>query len=668
MADDQRTQQLRGLLEAYLQRMGIDTSKPFSCLNKPAHPDKHPSMTYWKEGQKVVCHSACKVKWSIFELIGYEYNLPDQFAKRKAKTDEVLTSMGLIGAQDANATGQTAAAKTGADPMGTNTSYFPLGIQNMEKREADETEPPPPDFTKDYMLWHEARHKTDYWKRRGFTDALLDMHSLRLGYDEKHKAVIIPCTSDYFVSRIIDAEMKGQDRFSNFKRPHVRLFNETALDGTDPVFIVEGWADALSIIQAGYPAISLNGASHFPKLTAAWEARNWKIPPMILLLDRDQAGLDTTDKLKLQLQRANVPHFHAILPEQYEDANLMLQSDPGHFLRVLGDFVEMVRQAAQDLQNSELDQTSFHGHLQRYLNRKVKLVCFPTGFSELDEVLNGGLTPGVTILGAQSSVGKTTLALQIANNVAKSGGLVLIFSLEQSIDELLEKSVSMCSKGTLTQYEVRTIAATNDQEDNRWDKFVAAGCTLEGYAQNLHVIETARSVDHIATEIQRICALTGKTPLVIIDYLQQMRPTKEWQTDKQAVDYNMNELKRISKEYGLPILAISSVSRGHYNQDMNEAAFKESGGIEFSSDTSLGLQFRVLEQYKTAKAAENAGFDPDAEKAREIREVQVKVIKQRSGVSGKRANFNYDAAHNRFDEVPSNSGYSKFTPTRGGSK
>ena len=66
----------------------------------------------------------------------------------------------------------------------------------------------------------------------------------------------------------------------------------------------------------------------------------------------------------------------------------------------------------------------------------------PTGFKNFDSILDGGLYEGVYILGAIPSLGKTTLALQIADQIAEAGEDVLIFSLEMARRELMAKSIS----------------------------------------------------------------------------------------------------------------------------------------------------------------------------------------------------------------------------------
>ena len=65
-----------------------------------------------------------------------------------------------------------------------------------------------------------------------------------------------------------------------------------------------------------------------------------------------------------------------------------------------------------------------------------------TGFPRLDEVLSGGMREGLTVIGAISSLGKTTMAQQIADNVAQSGQDVLFISLEMARTELMSKSIS----------------------------------------------------------------------------------------------------------------------------------------------------------------------------------------------------------------------------------
>ena len=116
--------------------------------------------------------------------------------------------------------------------------------------------------------------------------------------------------------------------------------------------------------------------------------------------------------------------------------------------------------------------------------------------------------------------------------------------------------------------------------------------------------------------------ITGNKPLVVIDYVQILRPLDPRMTDKQAVDYNVMELKRISRDFKIPIIGISSLNRQSYKEKISMTSFKESGAIEYSSDILIGLQF---------KDAGDPEFDVDKAKAKDEREIELVILKNRNG-------------------------------------
>ena len=90
-------------------------------------------------------------------------------------------------------------------------------------------------------------------------------------------------------------------------------------------------------------------------------------------------------------------------------------------------------------------QTAAAYHIQSFLNgiaASVNTPCISTGFDTLDKTLDGGLYEGLYIFGAISSLGKTTLILQIMDQIARSGQDVLLFSLEMARSEIMAKSIS----------------------------------------------------------------------------------------------------------------------------------------------------------------------------------------------------------------------------------
>jgi replicative DNA helicase len=133
----------------------------------------------------------------------------------------------------------------------------------------------------------------------------------------------------------------------------------------------------------------------------------------------------------------------------------------------------------------------------------------------------------------------------------------------------------------------------------------------------------------------------GKAPVVLVDYLQILAPHNEKATDKQNTDKAVLELKRISRDYKIPIIAISSFNRENYRMEVTMQAFKESGAIEYSSDVLLGLQLYGVG---------STGFNVDEERKKNPREVELKILKNRNGKVGGEILFEYYPQFNYFIE------------------
>jgi replicative DNA helicase len=271
----------------------------------------------------------------------------------------------------------------------------------------------------------------------------------------------------------------------------------------------------------------------------------------------------------------------------------------------------------------------------------------PTGFDKLDSSLDQGLYEGLIVLGAIPSLGKTTFALQMALQMAEAGNHVYFYSLEQSARELTIKLLS--NKMSKPIADIRRIAWSFCKEnisEQDYNNFVKASDRLHKL-NNLHIIERCRSAEAIAKDVQRRYYRTGKQAMIIIDYLQILETLGARLTDKQAVDQNITALKRLSAEFHVPVMAISNLNRENYDKDITMKAFKESGGIEYSTDVLLGMQFKELQSNPEIDAKR---FDDL--KAANPREVQIKVLKNRNGQAGGRINFDYNAMLNLFTCEP----------------
>jgi len=642
MAADDKTRYLKEQLASYLTREHPEVSltKPFRCLN-PEHQDTNPSMSYFAKTNIVKCFS-CGATYDLFDLIRIDYNLPE-FKDQKAKA-EVFFPTGYI--STAITTGYEAKKE-----HHKNTMENKLEPEPERKTKAD--------FSGLYKEWHKKVKLNQYLKRRGLSESTIERFNL--GYSPIDQSVIIPCTPGYYVKR---STKPGAVKYINLKNARVQLFNGTALSGHDPVFITEGAIDALSVIESGFQALALNSSTNTNLLINEIENRE-RIPKLILFLDNDPAGKAAQDKLTNYFIETGLNFGIATPPEPYKDANDFLLADPQALKQFLNEAItkeanmkpaETQKQQSQQAEPKKLNETSIVNHLNNFKNRKEETTVIATGFPELDKYLDGGLHEGLIILGAQSSLGKTTLAMQIALQAAEKGNEVLFYSLEQSTRELIAKLISCESDKQLTISEVRRIAS--DKEHDKQKMTVYENAIDQLYkAENLHIIEDKRSFLDIKKDLIDRTA-SARKPLVIIDYLQMLKTGNGYQTDKQATDQNISDLKQISKTHGIPVLAISSLNRASYNADISEAAFKESGAIEYSSDLLLGLQYTALEHVKTDEDKKKynwALFDENQKKGDETREghpreVQIKIIKNRNGMAGKRIYFDYYAAYNRFEK------------------
>jgi replicative DNA helicase len=299
-------------------------------------------------------------------------------------------------------------------------------------------------------------------------------------------------------------------------------------------------------------------------------------------------------------------------------------------------------------------------HIENFIKvigESVDTPSIPTGFSELDIALDGGLHEGLYVIGAITALGKTTLALQIADQIAaaKAAGMaegadVLIFSLEMARSELMAKSISR-----------QTLLAATDKGQASTAREVTAGKKYKGYcdaklslisravdayseyAKHIYYFEGVGDMGaaQIRATVERHIRYTGNRPVVVVDYLQIIAPHSERATDKQNTDKAVLELKRMSRDHKIPVIAISSFNRENYETAVSLRAFKESGAVEYSSDVLIGLEFKGA----------GKDFDVAAAMAKYPREVELVILKNRNGAAGGRILYKYYPKFNRFKEA-----------------
>lgn len=288
-------------------------------------------------------------------------------------------------------------------------------------------------------------------------------------------------------------------------------------------------------------------------------------------------------------------------------------------------------------------------------NPKLWQKHYPTGFKLLDDALGGGFTAGVHYIGAISSLGKSTIALQMMDQMAADGTQCIYVSLEMRRIDLTAKLVSMHTYlDTPEQPKLaKTMTMLLNQEissnftDKEWSIITNAADKVQARGRNISILESQTkpvTVDDIAYYIDRYVSTYNVKPVVIIDYLQILAPSEQVKgySDKQVVDYNITKFRSLAATYDIPIIVISSFNRGNYNVKVSQQAFKESGNIEYSADSLIGLQFAGINEDR---------FDMDEAKLKYPRDVELVILKQRYGPSNYTISYKFYTKYNYFQEV-----------------
>lgn len=471
--------------------------------------------------------------------------------------------------------------------------------------------------------------------------------------------LIIPTSNSSYLARSTVDDSK-------IKVGNVHIFNIDAVRDSDNklIFITEGEIDALSIIDVGGEAVALGGVSNIGLLVQQIEeSKNQQAQRnsvcrfnLLLVLDNDKAGEAAADKLEEEFRHRNIPFYR---PKgfygEFKDANEVLTHSRELLRKKVEEATQETMSFFEQQENAEREsylKNSVENYIDNFINGVHDLAntrCIPTGFPHLDAVLDGGLFEGLYIFGAISSLGKTTFVLQIADQIAKQGQDVLIFSLEMARTELMAKSISRLTllRGNHRNAKTtRGITMGSRYADYSAEEIETINRAVEryrSYARNIFIHEGVGDIgtDQIRAEIEKHIRTMGTKPVVVIDYVQILAPADIRATDKQNTDKAVLELKRISRDFKIPVLGISSFNRTSYKDAVNMGAFKESGSLEYGSDVLIGLQLR---------GAGEGDFDVDAAKQADPRKVEVVILKNRNGATGKHLMFDYYAKFNCFDE------------------
>lgn len=483
-----------------------------------------------------------------------------------------------------------------------------------------------------------------YLASRGITAG--EGAALGMGYDPKTKRLVIPWAgSDYYhIDRATTHD--GTHKYDKPGRDKVGaqpLYNPAALK--EPAyFVVEGALDAVAVNLCGFQAIAIGGTAS----RAAVEAIAARNPQgvAVVMLDGDEAGQRGDKELCDLLQAAGLPYTTA--KTDTKDAAEWLQADRDGLRAFLTGVYDNALASAREEQERAYNDAMASLRAQNPAEVAAALYMLedapepiPTGFASLDEVLGGGLQPGLYVLGAVSSLGKTTLAVQICDHVAASGHPALFVTIEQSAREIVAKSLSRlaseCGRDVSTT-DIMSARRRRSWDEGAYSRFVKV---CERYtaevAPCLRILEGTKqpAVSGVAAAALEMQGHYGKPPVVFVDYLQLLAAQDDRDTDKRAVDRNVMSLRQLARDLQTPVFVISSLNRSSYSTGVTLDSFKESGSVEYGSDVLLGLQpegmREHMEQTKDTRTKTEADKFLRESKAETVRACELVILKNRAG-------------------------------------
>lgn len=456
-------------------------------------------------------------------------------------------------------------------------------------------------------------------------------------------------------------------------------FNVSVLYKATPIYIVESVFDVISIQKSSDDVAIALGSTNFIGLLDYIDQNKIRPEyPLLLSLDNDDEGYNAALGLLSELSQRNITAIICNISGNFKSPNALdaaptlcidgiNSSSKIHFYsgESLRDNISAQRKKITQNAYSEATKNCYitlfspYGKLQDF-KRSVAFKRFSspisTGFQSLDCSLGGGLYSNLIVIGAISSLGKTAFVLQIADQIAKNNHDVLFFALEMNVNELIARSISRESflwcgnERSPDEVALSTLDIFNGLKTDNKEKILSYDYALsnyETYSKHIFIITPSQNKDYatnttegIKSFIEEHIRVMRQTPVIIIDYLQLLNITQKDKniSDKQIVDKNIIALKKISSDFDTPVIAVSSLNRASYNsKEIDFSAFKESGSIEYSCDTLIGLQFMDKSDINEAKQ-------------KEPRDIEAVILKQRNGPVGTKVSFSFHAKFNYFEE------------------
>ncbi len=270
--------------------------------------------------------------------------------------------------------------------------------------------------------------------------------------------------------------------------------------------------------------------------------------------------------------------------------------------------------------------------IERLQDNKGAIRGIPTGFRQMDNLLSGLQRSDLVIIGARPSLGKTSLALDIARNSAvRHGAKVGIFSLEMSREQVIDRIIS--AESNVPLWKLRTGHRIDDTE------FAMIQNSFEKLSHSdLFIDDTASPNIMQMRAMARRLQIEKGLDMLVIDYLQLIMPRRNSDNMVHQITEISRGLKTLGRELNVPIVALSQLSRAVDQRDDKEPKLhdlRESGSIEQDADVVLFISRKDRARNDLSEAERNSA--------------EVIIAKHRNGPLG-RIQLVFDAERASFKE------------------
>ncbi|MFI4853333.1 MAG: replicative DNA helicase [Candidatus Makana argininalis] len=265
-----------------------------------------------------------------------------------------------------------------------------------------------------------------------------------------------------------------------------------------------------------------------------------------------------------------------------------------------------------------------------YKNPKNNITGISSGYKDLDDKTYGFQKSDLIIIAARPSMGKTTFAMNICENVSiKENKPVLIFSLEMTVEQIMIKMLSSMSR--VDQARIRT-GILNDQD---WLK-ISNTIKILLEKKNIYIDDSSElTPTSLRSRARRIYKENNGLSMILIDYLQLMKVPSLYDNRNVEIAEISRSLKSLAKELKIPVIAISQLNRSleqRLDKRPINSDLRESGSIEQDADLIIFI-------YRDEIYNENSNMKGIAE---------IIIGKQRNGPIGK-IRLNFNGKISRFD-------------------